>query len=624
MRLVSIEAKNFRCLKEITLRVQQLTVLIGENDSGKSSILDLLEIVLNNGQPDTNDFYREIVPENNDTWSEQIADSIEAILVFEIEQNDDAVGQEMIATDGKFYLRKTFAPDATETFYKGRKYQDERLEQNFSRLSVSQIDELLQALGILPEGRLNKDAKIELLERYKQSAPTCEDWIPVTSSSIREILPRFERYRAIDYQTPESLVQKTLRTVYEATIFEQSEESQPRLLITPLREVKELAHKEMNEKIADLLTFVQRYIPSVQKIEYEPVIDFTSGLKQGIFRISEGLGFHQLSKRGDGTKRRMLMAVFDWDRQIQMERTESIKPVIRGYDEPDTNLHYEAQRGMYRVISDIVNHAGSRVQAIICTHSLTMIDRAPAKGINLLKLTNDGTKVDYLVTDGDNEVEEFLNLLAGQLGITNTMLFYERCYVIVEGDTEEFAIPLLYRRKYNRSIFDDGIRVVNIGGHGAWLPFLRLLSKNRQHITLSLLDSDAKEENRKKFENAGFSEPFWNDQSYWIGIKEFEDAFSDEVWCLCLQNAWPRQDGLSWTPDDLQSIRRQADRRNRGRDKYSEQLISLVRNETTLGRGCTKPDLGRELGRSCPLDQIPETIIQLFEHARTISGVASR
>lgn len=53
-------------------------------------------------------------------------------------------------------------------------------------------------------------------------------------------------------------------------------------------------------------------------------------------------------------------------------------------------------------------------------------------------------------------------------------------------------------------MLDDGIRMINLHGHGAWLPLLQLLGKNRQLITLTLLDSDMRTEYEKKFTDAGF------------------------------------------------------------------------------------------------------------------------
>ncbi len=44
MIIKRIHIKNFRCIEETTIEVDPLTILIGKNGSGKSSILKALEI----------------------------------------------------------------------------------------------------------------------------------------------------------------------------------------------------------------------------------------------------------------------------------------------------------------------------------------------------------------------------------------------------------------------------------------------------------------------------------------------------------------------------------------------------------------------------------------------------
>lgn len=47
MHLVQLKVSNFRCFKEeTTVSLDNLVVLIGKNDSGKSSILDAMNIFL--------------------------------------------------------------------------------------------------------------------------------------------------------------------------------------------------------------------------------------------------------------------------------------------------------------------------------------------------------------------------------------------------------------------------------------------------------------------------------------------------------------------------------------------------------------------------------------------------
>jgi len=52
MQLITVEIKNFRCLKDVKIPFRELTVLIGENDAGKSTVLDLLDLILSEHQPE--------------------------------------------------------------------------------------------------------------------------------------------------------------------------------------------------------------------------------------------------------------------------------------------------------------------------------------------------------------------------------------------------------------------------------------------------------------------------------------------------------------------------------------------------------------------------------------------
>ena len=46
MKIAKVRIENFRGLKDITLEFDETTVLIGENNSGKTSVLDALRLCL--------------------------------------------------------------------------------------------------------------------------------------------------------------------------------------------------------------------------------------------------------------------------------------------------------------------------------------------------------------------------------------------------------------------------------------------------------------------------------------------------------------------------------------------------------------------------------------------------
>ena len=117
-------------------------------------------------------------------------------------------------------------------------------------------------------------------------------------------------------------------------------------------------------------------------------------------------------------------------------------------------------------------------------------------------------------------------------------------------------------------MIEDGIRLINIEGNGGKKGLLKLLGKNRQQLTIAFLDSDT--QTNQDFISAGFTRDQVDDYLILIGHKEFEDAFSDESICSCLNLVWPRNDNAPWVPEHLSGIR------NEPNKKFSERLMGLI------------------------------------------------
>jgi hypothetical protein len=69
---------------------------------------------------------------------------------------------------------------------------------------------------------------------------------------------------------------------------------------------------------------------------------------------------------------------------------------------------------MFYIIKDKVEEANSNIQSIICTHSLTMIDRAESKCINhvIKDISTNESTIDFLDTENDSDIKEFLNQIS--------------------------------------------------------------------------------------------------------------------------------------------------------------------------------------------------------------------
>ena len=621
MRLIKLQAKNFRSLKELCITFVPFTILIGENDAGKSSVLDLLELCLSARNPDINDYYQ-------DDTGKQV-DTIEAILCFYVVPQDAEAQEYALAQELR--VKYQYQAGSRELWYWGESPRDNRLNipEGFTKLGADAQKNLIEELDstVSANDISNAQKRIDWFHAYYEQAPKEQAWIKAPNK-WGAFLPRFERYSAMDYNAPENLIAKTLKRVFEQAIFEDVEQNgnKTRRLIAPLLEVEATASQRMREEIEKLESSIKQYNRRIQNLGYEPRFDFTNSVQTGNLQVNTGRGLHVLSKTGAGTRRRMFMGILDWDRQVALEeaRTGELLPtVIRGYDETDTNLHYEAQRRMYAAIEEIVQAENSNVQALICTHSLTMIDRAPAQSIRLFSLCDDGhTVVSQLHTDDDTNVERFLSNLAREMGITNSLIFYERCFILIEGETEENALPLMYRRLYGRSLLEDGIRIINVKGNGAVKEFLKLLSRNRKELTIVFVDNDTKQEKAAKLteqalQDAGFDDAFIQGRLLFTGENEFEDTFTNDVLAGCLNSYWPKIEG-TWTIEEINHLRTTG-------KKFSDEIKRLIWTSCAPdGESWSKPIFGQKLAEDCLEEHVPEDVLDLFELARQVAGVSTR
>lgn len=294
-------------------------------------------------------------------------------------------------------------------------------------------------------------------------------------------------------------------------------------------------------------------------------------------------------------KKRLLLAIIEWDKE--MKAKEPHKMVIRGYDEPDASLHYGAQKEMYYTLRDLSYDSSSHVQVIICTHSISMIDRAPARIINHILQKNGLSYAEYLKDYNEQDIKEFLDSISEISGIKNSSLFFERCFLIVEGYTEENALPIIYKKLSTKSLSEDGIVLINLDGNASWEPFLRLLNRNKSEATLLFLDKDIQEEKERKItldklRQINFSPDFLGNNIVFVGNNEFEDIFSDELICKCLNTYWPKTEEDKWRPNEIN------DMRNSG--KFSDRIINEVNKyiyehyDTTV-RKANKPEFGKKI-----------------------------
>lgn len=581
MRINAVSIRNFRCFQNlVSLPFEEITAFIGPNDSGKSSILFLLECFFHN---------RPLHASNFVDPTEPIVATIElGSLPHETEEL-----RELGFPEGTVMIRKTFLDgQRPETEAHVNTFVDERLE-TLERLNVQEIQALMNERGIT-ESYPRKELRIQAI-RDSIGAEEPRKWSFSTfPPALEKFLPVFTWFKAATELSLDSgPFEVALRALYRSSLAEWDED---------INELERKALGAMNERIESLNETIATVLGPNSRLDVSPSLRMENSLVIGEARLTTDNVVEGFAQLGDGTKRRLLLAVHSWANDVFKEtQSEDDATMIFAFDEPDTHLHYEAQYELLQILHKLTE---SRIQVLVCTHSIPIIDRLPTQCVRLMKpdRNNRITRVEYLNRDVDDQsVSDFLATVGSNIGFPNSLLFYERCFLIVEGESESKSLPFLYKKLYGTTMIGDGIRVFSAESGGAAVKLSHLLHHQGKTIVL-LLDSD-----QKSVEDEHTAEPF---PVVYVGEKEYEEIFSDSSISNCLNDCFPKQTGEPWKPEQIQALR--------SSDKFSHALVTetICREQR---RRVSKPEFARQLAEHLPVSEVPVEIRELFETVRQLA-----
>jgi putative ATP-dependent endonuclease of the OLD family len=613
MILTEIRLKNFRCYKEIRLTsLERLVIFIGENDAGKTVFLDAISLLISNSSCAQEDFHR--LPDG--TYSDECI--IEGF--FRIEEFDTLPDEFRSGATREFlHLWKVFSTQSAKTLYTGLGYEDERFD-NFNGAAYQK--QLLQEYRLTPEsneaGRksqrdhLVRTGKLRLVER---------ELVLSSFSMLAPHLPRVERISSSDYRHPDTMVQQTLRSVASRVIKPISPETGLPEEIPELSELRLKVKAELDREIAEAKATLQKFQPKLVDVRIDPIIDFTKSVSNGALTIDLGEGDRSLSSFGEGTKKNLWMGLMEWECQNAMENKAG--SVIRLYDEPDVNLHYAVQRRLFNKITEIANDHNLRTQCFVSTHSLTLIDRAPSSAINHIVIGDDNQRsVNRIQSNSDTEeITTFFGEIGRAVGLTNTVLLFERGFLVVEGESEEATIPYLYQLLFKRTMAADGIVLIPLHGCSAWKAVIKILLNNRTEITHLLLDSDCLLPASKlrltpeSLREVGCKSDFLKDQVTYIGDKEFEDSFDSSLIADALNQDFPLEGTRLWEAEVIQNLKNSS-------PQFSKDMQDLVKRscKKPIRSNVSKPNIAWAVAKRCAEETVPLKLREALQSLRNRVG----
>lgn len=395
MKILQVKIENFRGYKEETvIDFNDLTVFVGKNDIGKSTVLEALDIFFNDGKGvvkiDKDDVNKQAKEEGNlETKITIVFDDLPSEITIDTTNPTTLTDEYLLNIDGKLELIKKYSnAGSVKVFIKA----NHPTHNNCSDLLLKKIRDLQTILtnnDITCENR-TKSAVVRkaIWEHYSTELELQEIEIDVTKEDAKNIWEQLKKYVPLyslfqsdrknsdgdsEVQNPMKLaVQEILKDrVLQQKLLEVANEVERKLQEVASNTLEKL--NEMNPDIAESLTPI---IPTADSLKWNEV--FKSVSITGDEDIP-------INKRGSGVKRLVLLNFFRAEAE-RRQREENTPSIIYAIEEPETSQHPSHQRKLIEAFIELSN--ADRTQIILTTHSPAIVKMLDFEHLKLIKDEN--------------------------------------------------------------------------------------------------------------------------------------------------------------------------------------------------------------------------------------------
>lgn len=577
MKIKRISVDGFRCLLNFEVTFEDdLTVIVGENDAGKSSLVECLKVITQGRVIEIDDFNHNL-------------DEINIrINTNEFEFSKQYKKNENVITEGDLTASPTVEYISSIRSWLNNPSLD--LEDEGEQEKIKQTAKIF---GITVRSNSNiANLKTSILEKLN------DDDVVITGATF----PSFNNIQldGRHFENVSGFFKEVFLKGKQSEIWDER--------INDERTIEEFVRDKINsystqieQSIIDtgILERMQLFLKDLTEVKIEPIYQKKDLNIDAKVKFIENGQEISIDKKGDGTKRRITMALLEYKKeQALLDHDTS---TIYLLDEPDTHLHVKAQIEFLNTVKAFAR-AGSQV--ILTTHSPFIINSVQPKKLRLLENLDNNSKVKYIKSDVDSA-----DRILRSIGVENTYLFFARHIVVVEGETEEQFLPSHFIKSFDETLSSSLIKIINCKGITNIPGFAKALLEihNPENIHL-LYDNDASAELTELINELNVPE----ERKYIIGTKEFEDAFSDEA----LHIAWQRyltdlgkETPETWTIDAINAKRAECARTDK---KFSKEIRSLNQG----GKKMSKPVLGNAIGQYLDNELIPSRLLELVQAVR--------
>ncbi len=449
IRIVEVRVRNFRSLRSVDLSLDRLTLLIGPNNSGKTSFLEALFAAMGAGRRvlSSDDIY--IKPnESSPPYNRSILIDVLIRPIHEDGNFSDTF------PEGSYWLnlwRNGIAQDDDDNDFMAFRtrltWKNESGEYNIERQFLRKW--------------VSDSSKIEDVEINSEAG----------SVSAKQLEPMALHFMDAKRDIDDDMRRQGSfwrRMTSDLGLSDKDIKSFEKILTEINEEIveKSAVLKHLESALGDLYNVMSG---EREGIELAPVARKLRDLTKGIdvnFTI-EGSQTFPLIRHGMGTRSMASILVFQafmkW--RSLMAKEDAVHPML-ALEEPEAHLHPQAQRALFGQIREIPG------QVIISSHSPYVVFHANFSELRHFQKKGADTLV-TAITLKDIQPDDLQKMKWKVLNTRGDMLF-AKALVLFEGETEEQAFAHYAQEYWSKNPNELGINFISVGGAGGYLPFLRL------------------------------------------------------------------------------------------------------------------------------------------------------
>lgn len=407
MKIKSMKLKNFRSYRdEIEIEFDNLTVFVGKNDIGKSTILEALDIFFNDGKGiiklDKNDI-------NKDADSNGENEIVISICFEELPEdiiidatNKTSFQKEFLLNDKlQLEIVKKYVNGGAAKVYIKALHPCNPLCNELLSKKDSELKKIIDSNKIecLDKSR-NATMRSAIWEHYKAELDLKLREIEISTkgdgkaiwNKIESILPLYTLFQADRKNSDgDSEIQDPLKEAVKVILKDEKLQEKLKYVAeeveNKLKEVSEKTLQKLKEMNPEVANTLQPMIPDTNSLKWNDV--FKNVSISGDENIP-------INKRGSGVKRLILLNFFRAEAERRMKETK-IPEIIYAIEEPETSQHTENQKKLIKAFLELSKNKNTQI--ILTTHSANIVKELDFSYLRLIYFTENKKSVRKVIKE---------------------------------------------------------------------------------------------------------------------------------------------------------------------------------------------------------------------------------